>query len=108
MVRRMSGSELADEELKRRAQQVLAGGLSQITAGKPGEQLLGEWQHECVRVRILPDDLHGILRLSAGGLVVRPPASVALKHVDYCVIRGDVNQCIELLERVLRALRAKP
>ena len=50
---------------------------------------------------ICQDDEQGILRISIGGC----DTAVGL---NYCVIRGDLGQCIDLLEKALVALRDAP
>lgn len=87
------------ERLKQRAEQDK--GKSQITAGRDSEEPLFVWTHEEVQVRHMPDDEQGILRISIGGGHTPVP-------LNYCVIRGDVGQCIELLEKAIAALRAAP
>jgi hypothetical protein len=75
--------------------------LSEITAGKDGEDELAAWSKCQVRVRQLPPDEHGILRISIGGGETPVP-------VDYCSFRGDRQECIRLLRRALKALQGKP
>ena len=76
-------------------------GQNQITVGKPGEEILENWNVNRIDVNKLPDDKHGVLRISIGG--------ISPSHfLNYCTIRGDVDQCIELLENALDALRKRP
>ena len=89
------------DRLKRRALAMTKNKESGITAGKEGEMELMSWKHGKICVKHLPDDEQGILRISLGG----GPTPVPM---DYCVIRGSVGQCIELLERAIAALRASP
>lgn len=74
---------------------------SQITCGKDGETELASWEHDGIHVRHLPDDEHGILRISCGGGIADFPC-------DYVVIRGGVGNCIDLLERAISALKHSP
>lgn len=90
------------ESLKAKAEKMESQRESQITGGKPGEKPLAEWKCGGVCVKHLPDDEHGILRISCGGGRETPI------HLDYCVIRGSVGQCIELLQACIVALRAAP
>lgn len=87
------------ERLKQRAAQDK--GKSQITAGHESEIPLARWKHGDVQVTHYPDDEQGILRISIGGGHTPVP-------LNYCVIRGGVGQCIELLEKAIAALRASP
>ena len=50
----------------------------------------------------MPDDEHGVLRMSIGGGDNLPVT------LNYCVVRGGIGQCIELLEKALKALRECP
>lgn len=87
------------ERLKQRAEQ--AKGRSKITAGTDDEEPLAKWKHGDIHVKHLPDDEQGILRISIGGGQTPVP-------LNYCVIRGGVGQCIELLKKAIEALRAAP
>lgn len=87
------------DRLKKRAEQDK--GRSQITAGTDTEEPLAWWVHGEVHVKHMPDDEQGILRISIGGGHTPVP-------LNYCVIRGGVGQCIELLEKAIKALRAAP
>lgn len=87
------------DRLKQRAEQNK--GKSQITAGRESEEALCVWTHGEVQVRHMPDDEQGILRISIGGGQTPVP-------LNYCVIRGGVGQCIELLEKAIAALKASP
>ena len=84
--------------LRTKAEAMVAAGESQITAGKPGEQARAEYRRAGVSVRHLPDDEHGILRISIGGHPDQPMDS------SYLVFRGDRGQCQSLLRRALKAL----
>ncbi len=83
--------------LKKDADDIHEKKLSQITGGVEGEQSLAEWSANDVGVRQLPDDRHGILRISIGGGSTPLP-------LNYCVFRGDRVKCIDLLQKALRAL----
>lgn len=77
-----------------------------IAAGKPGEQCKAHWSTQVDGVLVacthLPDDEQGILRLSIGGGEYLPIPGA------YCNIRGDVRQCIALLEKAIAALKRHP
>ena len=83
--------------LQRRAHQMVSSGKSQITAGKPGEVIIEEWQSHGVHVRHLPDDEQGILRISVGGGETPVP-------LNYLVFRGAHGKCVQLLRNALLAL----
>ena len=85
------------ESLEAKADKMVAEKQSQITAGSDGEQVLDEWHANGVSVRQLPDDEHGILRISIGG--GETPVGV-----NYCVFRGSKGKCIDLLRKALLAL----
>ena len=87
--------------LRERANEAVKNKASEITAGKEGEQPLAVWKSNGVGCRHMPDDEQGILRISIGGC----ETAVGL---NYCVIRGDLGQCIGLLEKALVALRDAP
>lgn len=84
-----------------KAETARAEGQSQITGGRDGEPILAEWKACDVGVRHLPDDEHGILRISIGGGSTPLP-------LNYCVFRGDRGQCIELLKKALAAIQDGP
>lgn len=77
-------------------------GLSEITAGKEGEKELASWKAHGMNVCVRPDDPHGILRISVGGGDKTPVP------LNYCTVRGNIGDCINLLERAIRALKASP
>lgn len=85
--------------LKQRAEQDKD--RSKITAGSNDEEPLAKWRDGDIHVRHMPDDEQGILRISIGGGNTPVP-------LNYCVIRGGVGQCIELLEKAIKALKAAP
>ena len=87
--------------LKRRANDMVRDKQSEITAGKEGEEPLAEWKHAGISVRHMPDDEQGILRISIGGGSTSVP-------LNYCVFRGGVGSCIDLLEKAVAALKAAP
>lgn len=84
--------------LKGRAEQISAVGASQITAGKPGEPTMAEWEHNGVHVKRLPADEQGILRISIGGGDKTPVS------LNYCVFRGEPTECRALLAKAIAAL----
>lgn len=89
------------DRLTERASQMTRDKASEITVGKEGEEPLAVWNAHNVQCQHLPDDEQGILRISIGGGRMPVP-------MNYCVIRGDLGQCIELLERAMVALREAP
>ena len=88
------------EKLHQRASEMTRNKESEITAGRDGEEPLAKWKHGGVSVCHMPEDEQGILRISVGGSDVVP--------LNYCVIRGDLGRCIDLLEKAIKALRAAP
>jgi len=86
------------EQLREKADNMVRDGQSEITAGKDGEQALAEWEHQGMHVRHMPDDEHGVLRISVGGL---PDANVGF---NYLVFRGKVGDCETLLRKALTAI----
>jgi len=85
------------KSLEDKAEKMQAAGESQITAGKPDEQILDQWKWNGVYVRQLPPDEHGILRISIGGGDTPSP-------LNYLVFRGDHGECVDLLRKALKAL----
>ena len=80
-----------------------ATGSSAITAGELNEEAICEWKAKNgMHCRKMPDDEHGVLRISIGGGEHLPVT------LNYCVIRGKTSQCIDLLEKALKALRECP
>jgi hypothetical protein len=75
---------------------------STITAGKPEETPIAGWKRNGVSVTQLPDDEHGILRISIGG------GSDLPREINYCTFRGEHGKCIELLRKALKALEDGP
>lgn len=69
------------------------------SAGVPTAEWLAK---NGMHVRHLPDDAQGITRISIGGGDNLPVV------VNYCAIRGTVEQCVTLLEMAIEALRGKP
>lgn len=91
------------QRLTKQAEQNMAKGTGTIAGGAPHEKLLEEWRgSNGVVCRRLPDDPNGVLRISIGGGDDIPVLG------DYAVVRGDVRNCIELLERALAALKERP
>lgn len=90
-------------ELRGKADRMGAKGTSSITAGELNEESICEWKgSNGVHCRRMPDDEHNVLRISIGGGEHLPVT------LNYCVVRGGVGQCIELLEKALKALRECP
>lgn len=74
-------------------------GTNSITAGELNEEPICKWKgSNGVHCRKMPDDEHGVLRISIGGGEHLPVT------LNYCVIRGGTGQCIALLEKALKAL----
>ena len=96
------------DRLQQRADQCVKDKSSEITGGKEGEKPLAVWRHKGMQVTHRPDDEQGILRISIGGIVEVPLHGKLPVHFEYCVIRGSVGQCIDLLERAIAALRQAP
>lgn len=91
------------ERLSKQAEENKKNGTGVIAGGAPHEKLIEEWQgSNGVQCRRLPDDPNGVLRISIGGGDDIPILG------DYAVVRGDVNDCIQLLERALAALKERP
>lgn len=90
-------------ELRGKADRMGAKGTSSITAGELNEDPICEWRgSNGVHCKKMPDDEHKILRISIGGGEHLPVT------LNYCVVRGGVGQCIELLEKAIAALRECP
>jgi len=90
-------------ELRGKADRMGAKGTSSITAGELNEESICEWKgSNGVHCRKMPDDEHKVLRISIGGGEHLPVT------LNYCVVRGGVGQCIELLEKAIAALRECP
>ena len=90
--------------LTEKANRMMQEKQSTITAGKSDEQPLAEWKCHAngMWVRHMPDDEHGVLRISVGGGKHLPVT------LNYCTIRGTVGQCIDMLEMAIVALRECP
>jgi hypothetical protein len=58
-----------------------------------------EWHHDGIRIQMLPDDPHGMLRVSIGG-------HPTIERSEYCNFRGDQGKAIALLERCLSGMKA--
>jgi hypothetical protein len=90
------------KSLGEKADRMHAEGKSRITGGNKGEKPLAEWQFKTVHVRHMPEDEHGILRISIGGGDDTPI------QLNYCVFRGSRGHCIDLLRKALKAMEAGP
>lgn len=86
------------EALREKADRMVANKQSEITAGKEGEKDLASWKHGDIQVRHMPDDEHGVLRISAGG------STEPGLPFNYLVFRGDVGKCEALLRKALVAI----
>ena len=89
------------ETLEKRADNIAAAGKSKLSYGADGEPILDEYVSDGVHFRRMPDDPQGILRISIGGGDDMPVA------LNYCTYRGTRFKCIELLEKVLAALKTR-
>lgn len=87
------------KRLRKRAAQMKRDKAAEITAGADGEKPLAEWDAHGVGVRHMRPDEQGILRISIGGGDTPVP-------LNYCVFRGELGECIDLLEKAIKALRA--
>ena len=90
----MSHSDIDYEDLRRKADALTLARLNKITAGAANEVPELEERHGFMSVTKMPDDEHGILRISIGG------------NTDsaYVVFRGDRQQCVNLLQCALQRL----
>lgn len=88
------------EGLQRKAERMVRGRESEITAGVPGEPVLAEYVAHGMNVTRRPDDEHGLARISVGGGV---PGK---GEFDYCVFRGSPEVCAALLDEAAKAIRA--
>ena len=84
------------DELRLKSELLSELGKNRVTA----DRVLEEWEHDSIRVQMLPDDPQGVLRISIGG---HPD----FERSEYCNFRGDQARCIRLLERCLAAMKAK-
>lgn len=83
------------EQLRMKAEVPSDLGKNRVT----NDRVIEQWHHDKIRVQMLPDDPHGVLRVSIGGhLTIRPS--------EYCHFRGDQGKCIALLERCLAAMKS--
>ena len=62
--------------------------------------VLEQWNYDDIEISRKEDDRNGVLRISIGG---RPNVA----RSEYCNFRGDHNQCIALLERVLQGMKQR-
>lgn len=89
--------------LQSKAARMTEDGKSTIAGGAPNESPICEWHaNNNVFCRKMPDDEHGILRISVGGGDSTPV------QLNYCIVRGGVGHCIALLEKAIAALRECP
>lgn len=86
------------EKLTIRANEMTEKRLSEIAGGKESEQELGNWLIDGIGIIHRPEDEQNILRISIGGGNTPLP-------LNYCTFRGDLGACIDLLEKVISALR---
>ena len=90
------------DNLRAKAGESRAAGTSVITGGREGEEPFNQWDRDGVHVRHMPDDEHGILRISVGGGDDTPIP------LNYLVFRGDYDKCVRLLRKALAAMEAGP
>ena len=83
------------QELKLKAELMEEIGKNRVTQ----DRVVEEWTKYGVRVQMLPDDPHGVLRISIGG---HPEFSKS----EYCNFRGDQGRCIALLEKCLKVMKS--
>ena len=86
-----------EKALKEKAEEMTRKKENLITAGKPGEEEVFSAQVGTIFVCRRPTDPLA-LRISIG--------EGASKNTAYCVFRGDEQDCLELLERALAAMKA--
>jgi hypothetical protein len=89
------------KRLEERAKKVQEDEASQITTGKPGEEVIQTFEVGNIQFVQLPDDEQGIVRISVGGgdhLNLSRP-------INYCNFRGDPGKVIKLLKRCLAGMR---
>jgi hypothetical protein len=84
------------DSLKQKAAKMKAAKKSEIAGS---DDVIEEWKSNGVGVRKLPDDEHGVLRISIGG-------GDTPVGVNYCVFRGDHSACVDLLRKALKALES--
>ncbi len=88
------------DRLRKRTDRMVQNKQSEITAGKPGEKPLGEYDFRGMGIRRMPEDEQCILRVSVGAGTMG-----ASQKVRYCVFRGDPGACAHLLEEAAKAIR---
>ena len=85
-------------QIQAKAKRMVEEEASKITAGAPNEEAVFESDMDGIHIRQLPNDEHGVLRISLG----RHPA---IEQSAYLVYRGERNKVLGLLERAVGALR---
>lgn len=83
------------DELRCKAEVLSDLGRNRVT----NDKVLEQWNHDGIRVQMLPEDRNGVLRISIGG-------HPGIERSEYCNFRGDQQQCIRLLERCLQAMKS--
>ena len=91
--------EIDMESLERKAHEMTEARENVITAGE-AETAVRQWKHKGTSVTQMPDDEHGLLRISIGGSPTNARPKLA-----YCVFRGDRVECRRLLSEALKALQ---
>lgn len=87
------------QSLKQKADKMTLEGKNTIAVGKPEEHPLTEYDSENgVFVRRMPEDEHGIIRVSVGGGDNLPVKG------DYCTFRGNAKQAVKLLHKAIQAI----
>lgn len=86
------------KQLETKAREMTKKKANEITAGAAGEGVLFEAEIDGIYIKRLPEDEHGVQRISIG----RAPA---IDRSSYLVYRGDPSKILGLLERAVGALR---
>jgi hypothetical protein len=82
------------DELRLKSEMLEELGKNRVT----NDRVIEEWTKHGMRVQMLPDDPHGVLRISIGG-------HADIKPSEYCSFRGDQGRCIKLLEKALKLMK---
>ena len=83
------------ESLRGKADAMTEERSNKITAGDDDERPIRSWKHGSMSIRQMPDDEHGVLRISVGGNV----------GYGYCTFRGPRKACAKILQQALAAIR---
>jgi hypothetical protein len=88
------------QRLEKRADDMVANRLSEITAGAPGETVLDAYKYDGIYVTRRPADEQGVARISIGAGTIGDS-----RKMRYCVFRGSPEVCAALLEEAVHAIR---